>query len=261
MRMSSFIIDVDFDTDRHRWLSLPTILRKTNLWPYFVLAADKNGVFTEINIQGNAEISITVLDHRTREIVLADRVLSSGKNYLEKLCVSGFYDIHPKMIESDGFFSTKEEPLKYVRGTGVVCQDNLVNCSLPIYNLIFKEQEIFIDEQKLFDEIESQTRDNEYEGVLKQLIPTTTKKFFAKELGKVSVTVYKNLDNTMTMTFLMYSEIDEKWVAPFFNKKTKQLISCDSDELMSSKAYNLFLLLDEDEAEYSINTRKIRRFR
>lgn len=261
MRMSSFIIDVDFDTDRHRWLSLPVILRKTKIWPYFVLASDENGVFTDISIQGNAEISITVLDHVTKEVIIVDRVLASGKNYLDELRASGYYDIHPKMIESDGFFSTKEEPLKYVRGTGVVCQDNLVNCSLPIYNLIYKEQEIFFDEQKLFIEIELQTGNNEYEGVLKQLTPTSTKKFFAKKLGKVSVTVYKNLDNTMTVTFLMYSDSDEDWAAPFFNKKTKQLISCDSDELMSSRSYNLFLLLDEDEAEYSINTRKIRRFR
>lgn len=261
MRMSSFTIDIDFDTDRHRWLSLPEILRKIKIWPYFVLETDENGVYTEINIQGNAEISINVLDHTTREVILANKILSSGKNYLEGLCVSGFYDIHPKMIESDGFFSTKEEPLKYVRGTGVVCKDNLVNCSLPIYSLIYKEQEFFFNEQKLFIEIETQIEKNEYEGVLKQLVPTASKKYYSKELGKVSVSVYKNLDNTLTITFLMYSYADADWSAPFFNKKTKQLISCDNGELMRSRAYNLFLLLDEDEAEYSICTKKIRRFR
>lgn len=261
-RLRRFYLNVDYTTYRKKWLTLPIIYRKPSIFPYFVLNYnEEEGIYTEVSIVGNADVYLTVKDHATHGTIIDRKQIVGGKNYLPELSPDGFYDFEPVMVQSDDFFDISEEPLQFIKGTGVVSLTDLTNCRLPIESLVYQESEIPLGSQSYFINIQEKINPTTYIGALKSRPAAFGSDNKAiKYCGKAMITVY-NSDQGMTVSMVLFSIGEEDWLAPYYDKATGRILSGDSPIVQNSKDYDRFVLLDEDEAEYSIKAEGIRRYR
>jgi hypothetical protein len=261
-RLRRFFLNVDYTTYRGKWLSLPVIYRKPSIFPYFALNfSEEEGIYTEVSIVGNADVYLTVKDHATHSTIIDRKHIVEGKNILPELSQDGFYDFEPVMVQSDDFFDISEEPLQFIKGTGVVSLNNLTNCRLPIESLVYQESEIPLGSQSYFINIQEKINQTTYVGALKcRPAAAGADPKAIKYCGKAMITVY-NSDQGMTVSMVLFSIGEEDWLAPYYDKATGRILSGDSPIVQNSKDYDRFVLLDEDEAEYSIKAEEIRRYR
>lgn len=261
-RLRRCFLNVDYTTYREKWLTLPVIYRKPSIFPYFTLNySEEEGIYTEVSIVGNADVYLTVKDHVTHSTIIDRKHIVEGKNNLPELSPDGFYDFEPVMVQSDDFFDISEEPLQYIKGTGVVTFNDLTNCRLPIESLVYQESEISLGSQSYFINIQEKKTPNTYVGALKCRPAAVGSDLKAiKYCGKAMITVYYS-DQGMTVSMLLFSIGEEGWLAPYYDKATGRILSGDSPIIQNSKDYDRFVLLDKDEAGYSIKTEEIRRYR
>ena len=261
-RLRRCFLNVDYTTYREKWLTLPVIYRKPSIFPYFALRySEEEGMYTEVSIVGNADVYLTVKDHATHSTIIDRKHIVEGKNNLPELSPDGFYDFEPVMVQSDDFFDISEEPLQFIKGTGVVSFNDLTNCRIPIESLVYQESEIPLGPHSYFINIQKKIDPTTYVGALKcrpAAIGSDPKAI--KYCGKAMLTVY-NSDQGMTVSMVLFSIGEENWLAPYYDKATRRILSGDSPIVQNSKDYDRFVLLDEDETEYSIKAEEIRRYR
>ena len=235
-RLRCFYLNVDYTTYRKKWLTLPVIYRKPSIFPYFVLNySEEEGVYTEVSIVGDADTYLTVKDHVTHDVIIDRKHIIQGKNNLPELSPDGYYDLEPVMVQSDDFFDISEEPLQFIKGTGVVSLNNLTNCRLPIETLIYQESAIPLKAQGYFINIQEKKNQTTYIGALKSRPSVlSSDQRETKYCGKAMVTVY-NSDQGMTVSMMLFSISEGDWLAPYYDTATGRIISGDSPIIQNSK--------------------------
>lgn len=254
-------LSIDFFTHRKQWVNLP-IQRRTYITPYFILNySEEEGVYTDISIVGKADILLTVKDHVSHEIVIDRKKMANGFNKLDGLTPEGYYDFEPIMVESDDFFAIDEEPLRIIKGHGVVQITDLTHCRLPVDEIVFKGKEMHLGKGKYFLYVQQKTDHNSYIGTLRYNVRRPdTGAWETTFCGKAKAKMHLGSQH-MTATILIYSNNDGMWMAPYFDMKTKGILSSDTDAIQHSREYGRYALLDENETEYLIDIPHIRRFK
>lgn len=263
-------INLEYFDNATRRLPLPRIRRTVFIDPYFKIYTKGGIPYTEVNIEGNADVYLSVCD-KARNTVIDRKKIENGYNSLEELNTHDLYSLFPVMEESDEFgLSIIEYKLQSVLNTGVIDFSNLQNCRLPIKELHFEEEfhqlkyEYFIDIREIEDE-------DIYTGYLfgyKKMEGSRRHEYehdeqgnrIKKKLGKVQVFSYP-YDNELHLTLQCYSYQDEEWLAPYYDTVGCEIISSDSKMLDKHYAYDRFILLDEYITTYIVDTNRIKRIK
>lgn len=255
-------INLLYEEGRYRQLGLPVILRNVIVEPYFKLNYEDELMYMNINIKGNADLYIDIKDYYTQEIIVAGRKLKNGRNEFPELSAGGFYDLVPYMEEADEFgLDVVRTELKILRGVGYMDMNNLINCRLQIQNILFDEEELFL-EYRYFVETTAKEADDIYlGGIFRVQLENGKENWSTKKIfGKVRVNIYQK-DEEVKFSLVMYSKDEEDWLAPYYDRERHFILGCDNKLLDTTKDYDRFVSLDEDLTEYIVDTERLRRIR
>ena len=187
----------------------------------------------------------------------------------DTMSLDKIYDLFPVMEESDEFgLSILESTLKPMLKTGAVDFGNLTNCRLTISTLVIDEDVKPLNYEYFIDLREKES-DNTYIGNVYglKLTPGQGKRQFETDalgrkikssLGKVRAFV-NVAEGEITVSLQCYSFVDEDWMLPYYDTKTKEVIHCDNNLLETHGSQERFQMIDEDRAFYIIDTNKLKR--
>lgn len=255
-------INIEYEDNAIRHVALPPILRNLLVEPYFRLGCIDGEVYTELSIKGEANLFLKAVDSYAGNVIIDGLPIQSGRIVLPEMTTEGLYDLYPYMEEGDEFgFEVITTTLKPLKRIGAVNRSNLVNCRFSIKNVIFQEENLNLEYEYFINVVEKEC-ENVYIGNMNCIKVENGRydKESIKRLGRVRFVLYQN-DEEMKATLQMYSYYDEEWMEPYYDRKGKSIISCDSNLLNKVTDYNRFVELDEDFTEYVINVEKLRRTR
>ena len=263
-----YYINVEYTDNATRWVPLPVIYRNVEIKPYFKIYAVDGAPYMDVSIIGKAEVYLTAKEHEG-ETVFERKAIQNGVTQLPELSMEKLYDLIPIMEESDEFgLDVSESVLKPIYRIGAVDLGNLINCRLPISKSILNE-----DAQTLSYDYSLDLREKEEDGVYTgfafgyKLVPGKGKRQYELDasgkkvkvkLGRVRV-LTNVADGELTVSVQCYSYIDEDWMLPYYDSKTKEVIHCDDKRLESHGALERFLMLEEEICYYTVDTSKIKR--
>jgi len=243
--------------------ALPGILRKMSIDPYFTLLHnDEYGVHMNLTLMGKDEVLVSVKDHETEAVLIEEKHVNNGITQFPELNPGGIYDIQPIVRESDelGFFTTDypKKPLIKVR-----CHEegNIVNSSIKISKIYHKGHPLSF-EGDFFLSITEAINDNQYIAEMHAEIFRRGSKLVTKKekYGKLLLTIIDK-GEYITATLLSYSNSEEGWMCPYYDKKKKDIIRYDDPVLLSMQhgAEERYIMLDDSETEVLIKEKNIRR--
>ena len=194
-----------------------------------------------LEFKGQGDLCLTVVNHYTKEIIIGNRPINPGLTQLPELSIDGFYDLYPYMKETDEFgLDIQSTNLQVKKGVGAIDYNNLINCRLPIKDIIVDEERLSL-EYKYFIHVFEKIDDNQYLGKIFRVALIVGKEDWnsKKLFGKVKIYIYQN-DNDIKISLTMYSYNEEEWLAPYYDKKRRRLLGCDDRLLDRVKEYSRF---------------------
>jgi len=255
-------LNISYIDNKKRNVPLPAILRNIFLEPYFELEYSDGKAFIDIDIKGNAIPYLTVKNFKTEEVVINHREVVNGRNELPELSMEGYYDLYPTMEEADDFgFDVTETALRIKHGVGCIDMDNLANCKLIIYSIVFKEEALSPDYEHCIYLTEKENK-NTYLGFMNCMKRQNGKydKNTLKKLGKIRLILYQ-LNEEIRASMQLYSYKERAWMDPFYDTDRNILLSPDNPLLDKVQDPYRFLLLDSAFVEYAFDRNRLRRTR
>lgn len=265
-------INLEYEDNAIRKLSLPVIYRATEINPYFKIFSDNDIPYMDVEIKGKSTVYLKVEDMEGN-VIFDKKPIVEGRNEFPELSPKEFYNFYPYIEESSVFsFNAKQTSLQPLKEVGCVNLDNLTNCELTVKALIFGEKKLSMNYEYHINLTERED-DITYNGFMfgikiERISPAgkvyyqkdNSGNFIKKKFGKVSVFVLR-VESNITLNIRVYSYQDEDWRSIYYDKDSKELIHFDDELLDSKNIQNRFLFLDEYDADttFVIDTNRIRK--
>lgn len=267
-------INLEYEDNAIRKLSLPVIYRRTVIEPYFKVFVDNNVPYTDISVKGNSNLYLKIEDLEGNVIVDKKPILS-GINKLPEISKEKFYNFYPYIEESSKFsFNAKQTMLRPLESVGCINLDDLTNCELVISNLISNEKKLPLNYEYHINITEKE--DNiTYSGFMfgKKIEKILNNgkiyyekdsegRYIKKKFGKVSIFVSR-IENDINLAIRTYSYLDEDWRSIYYDTDLKALVHFDDELLDSKNAQERFLFLDEYDTDttFVVDTNRIRKYK
>lgn len=263
-----YYINVEYTDNITRHVALPVIYRNVMIAPYFRIYVTDGVPYIDQTIIGKADVYLSAREHNGNT-VFERKPIQTGITYLPEIEIDKLYDLFPVMEESDEFgLSVSESTLKPMLKIGAVDFGNLTNCRLTISTLVIDEDVKQLNYEYFIDLREKES-DNTYIGNVYglKLAPGQGKRQFETDalgrkikssLGKVRA-LLNVAEGEITVSLQCYSFVDEDWMLPYYDIKTKEVIHCDNNLLETRGSQERFQMIDEDHCYYIIDTNKLKR--
>lgn len=257
-----FVLYIDYESDRHRWVELFHILRKPSIEPYFFLQEDDEGIYCDLQIKAPGSVEVSIKDNETGLLLIDHQTMHSGKNYFSGLSKESRYDIYPVYRETDGFFAYSEEALVPRNKVCAINCSDLRGCRMPVMFVLNQGRELYFQDGYSYSmEIQESFSSEVYRGVLRegkrnQDFKKTKWLFFAK----IHVELTEYTKEYLRAKVLIYLDDEQRWDPLYYDKQQKLLIRGDADDISEGTDYGRFMLLDEEEASFLIEKKRIWRF-
>lgn len=262
--------------ERRRCFHLLSVMRFLWIDPYFDFKMVDGKLAFCLDVKGNADLYVDIVDERTKETVIKAKHINNGTTLLPELDLDGLYSIFPRMEEGDFFgidvTTTKLRPLFE---QSFVTPDDLRNYRLQIGDLLFEEErktlsyDYFID---LRDQVDERTYLGYMYGLKKaprqrngikagKYELNSEGKPIKKKFGKVKVQVVEIDEKSIILKVLTssYEEAEEDWVELYYDNVSKTLLHPNDNAVAKGTDYSRFDYLDSDCTSYRVMRKKIRR--
>lgn len=265
-------INLEYEDNAIRKLSLPVIYRRTIIEPYFKVFIDNNVPYIDISIKGNSNLYLKIED-LDGNVIVDKKPILSGINEFPEISEEKFYNFYPYIEESSKFsFNAKQTMLRPLESVGCINLDDLTNCELVISNLISDEKKLPLNYEYHINITEKED-DITYSGFMfgKKIerISNNGKiyyekdsegRYIKKKFGKVSIFVSR-IENDINLAIRTYSYLDEDWRSIYYDTALKTLVHFDDELLDSKNAQERFLFLDEYDTDttFVVDTNRIRK--
>lgn len=265
-----YYLNIEYTDNIPRHLKLPVICRQPVVDPYFRIYATNGKPYLDLYISGKAQVYLTARECGG-DTVLERKLIQSGITYLPELEMDKLYDLCPVMEESDEFgLSTVESALRPLTKVGAIDFDNLINCRMPILALVVDNDTKPLD-YDYFLVLNEKEDSSTYIGYLYglKIAPSQGKREYATDyLGRKIKTSLEKVraivqitENEITVALQCYSEVDEDWMLPYYDKKTREVIHCDDKRLEAHGNQDRFTMLEDNLCCYTVDASKLKRIR
>ena len=262
--------------ERRRSFHLLSVMRFLWIDPYFDFKMVDGKLAFELDVKGNADLYVDIVDERTKKTVIQSKPIRSGITMLPELDGDGLYSIYPRMEEGDFFgidvTTTKLRPLFE---QSFVTLDDLRNYRLQIGDLLFDEERKTLSYDYFID-LRDQVDDKTYLGYMYGLKKAPRQrngiksgkyelnsegKPVKKKFGKVKVEIVKIDEKSIILKVLTssYDEAEEEWVELYYDNVSKTLLHPNDNAVSKGTNYSRFDYLDNDCTSYRVMRKKIRR--
>lgn len=254
-------ITLCYSGNGERQISLPAVLRYTEIKPYFQInnSADELS-FNVSEITGIADVYLNVIKEQTGEPVLTDIPVVKGKNILPPLEKKTVYSLCPFMKEEDAFgFEDEVTNLPKICGVSVEDWNDLEGCSLQI-SFIHVNGKMLECGYEYYIILEEKVGENCYLGNMFARSSNNhsdkDKADYTRKYGKAMITLSISA-NELYANVKLYSYCDERWSALYYDSQSKYMLHGDEWILTQKERYpGRFIMLN---TLFKINTDKIRR--
>ena len=264
-------INLEYEDNAKRKLSLPVIYRRTIINPYFKVFVDNGVPYIDVDIKGNSNVFLEI-QSLDGEVLISKKPIVNGINTLPELSKDEYYNFYPFTEENGKFaFNTTKIPLRPLSHVGCIDLDSLKKCEIIIKSLSVEEKAFPLNFEYHISLTEKED-DETYTGMLVgykiEYVAKNGKVNYEKDyagrpvkkrLGKVRVFASR-IENELTVSLQAFSYEDEDWYSIYYDKKDCTLIHID-DPILNSKEINRFIELDEDSTNtyFDIDVNKIRK--
>lgn len=257
-KADSLVIKLSYcDTKQHNFMLL-RIQRRISV-EHFNLYATDEGIFFNISYKGKPSLVIKFFDYYTKELIIR-KELVNGTNAFNELTLQGLYYFELYSLVSDEFgFGDIEKKLGDVKKIGVINSKDFSNCKMIIKKITNCGKNVpYNFEFSVFDL--QKVKENIYTGKMMYRAGKFSKGVYMPKYAtlfeKVQFEIFIEGSHINILNLFVVS--DEECYTPYFDKKTKNLLSENSSVLLSTNDYSRFLPLYEDETEIFVNFRRTR---
>lgn len=255
-KAESLVIKLNYcDTKQHEFV-LMRIQRKISV-EHFNLYATDEGIFFDISYRGKPSLVIKFFDYYTKELIVR-KVLINGTNSFNELTLQGLYYFELYSLVSDEFgFGDVEKKYDDVKKIGIINSKDFSNCKMIIKKITNCGKIVpYNYEYSVFDLQE--VKENVYTGKMMYKAGKFSKGVYMPKYATLFEKVQFEIaiDGSHINILNLFVISDEECYTPYFDKKTKNLLSENSPVLLSTKDYSRFLPLYEDETEIFVNFRR-----
>ena len=225
-------INLEYEDNAIRKLSLPVIYRTPLIKPYFKLLVENGIPFVDLTIKGDAKVFLKVEDYNGN-ILIDKKEMRNGKTLFPELSIDTFYKFSPYIEEGDKFgFSVKHTPLKEIENITPIDMENLEGCDIIVDNIAVNEKIVFPN-YEYHIKLDKKQNDNSYLGFMyAYVIERDGKKSSFKKgddnkkireiIGMTSISYVFN-DETMDFTASVFSNKTNQWIKPVYDNNLKKI--------------------------------------
>lgn len=251
-----YSIVIEYFDNKLRKLSLPEIIRRLYIEPYFILSYRDHQIDLNINrLDGEAELYLDVTTSDTGEMLVQRKRIRQGENILPELKPNTYYHLAPYTEEPDEFgFDTTVTKLKEKTGIAYDYLD-LTNMSIMIHKVTFRKKTLLL-KSLYFVSVNERIDQNQYIGYMYGKERETKQKH---HLGKVLIKV-KKVSEWISFSILCYSDEECVGYDPYYDIRFQRIIRHDNPYLNRSRDYKAFCELSAEDTEFFADIKKMRRY-